>query len=75
MPTVYQGGNPVHFMGRQNYIGFYPGAEGIAQFPGELEALGLKYTKGTVQFPLKKGISWELTGKMIRFRAAANQKA
>lgn len=75
MPTVYQGGNPAHFMAYQNYIGFYPDAEGIAQFAGELEALRPKHTKGTVQFPLKKEISWELTGKMIRFRAAANQKA
>ena len=72
MPTFYQNGNLVHFMAHKSHIGFYPGAEGIARFAGEFDRLGLRYSKGAVQFPLNRDMPWELIGRMVRFRVEMN---
>mgnify|MGYP000990768564 CR=1 FL=1 len=73
MPTFYLSGNLVHFMAHKNPIGLYPGAEGIARFAGEFDCLGLRYSKGAVQFPLNQEMPWELIGRIVRFRVEENQ--
>lgn len=51
MPTWRQGRNILHFAAQKNHIGLYPGPEAVAFFSGQLEALGLLYSKGTVRIP------------------------
>lgn len=73
MPTFYLNGNLVHFMAHKTHIGLYPGAEGIERFAGEFDSLGLRYSKGAVQFPLGRDMPWELIGRIVRFRVAENK--
>lgn len=72
MPAFYQNGIVVWYAGFAKHIGFYPGANGIAAFKSELA--GYKSAKGSVQFPLDKPLPAELISKIVRFRAAENNK-
>ncbi len=74
MPTFYYNGNLVHFMVHKKHVGLYPGASGIEHFTGEFNALGLKYSKGAVQFPLEKPMPWELIERIVAFRVKENTK-
>lgn len=70
IPTFELGGNLVHFSGYARYIGFYPGAEGIAAFAGELS----RYIrgKGSVRFPVDEPLPLELIARIVRFRVGRN---
>ena len=70
MPTFYLKGNLVHFAAHKNHIGFYPGSSGIANFTAEF--VGLKFSKGAVQFPLDKPLPVELVKQIVAFRVAEN---
>ena len=70
MPTFYLNGNVVHFAAFQHHIGFYPGADGIATFAGELTPY--KFSKGAVQFPLDQPLPLELVKNITAFRKAQN---
>ncbi|OPJ64363.1 iron chaperone [Clostridium oryzae] len=72
MPTFVLHGNLVHFAAYKNHIGFYPSPSGIDAFKEELSEY--KGAKGSVQFPIKKLIPYELISKIVRFRAAENIK-
>ncbi len=72
MPTFYQKGNLVHFMAHKKHIGFYPGASGIEHFIPDFDELGLKYSKGAVQFPLGKPLPWDLIRRIVIFRVKEN---
>lgn len=65
-------GNLVHFAAHKNHIGFYPAPSGIDAFKGEL--LEYKGAKGSVQFPIKKPLPYELVSKIVAFRVAENIK-
>ena len=70
MPTLYLNGNVVHFAAFSHHIGFYPGADGIAAFAGELSAY--KLSKGTVQFPLDQPLPLELVRRITTYRKEQN---
>ncbi len=74
MPTFYQNGNLVHFFAHKKHIGFYPGASCIERFSSDFDVLGLKYSKGAVQFPLNKPLPWDLIGRIVAFRAEENSR-
>lgn len=57
----------VYFAGYKNHIGFYPTAQGIEAFKHEFTPY--KWSKGAVQFPIKKDIPIELIKKIAIFRA------
>ena len=67
MPTFHQGENLVHFALMKKHIGFYPGAEGVAAFAGELG--DYKTSKGAIQFPLSKPVPFDLIARITAFRA------
>ena len=68
--SMYQ--NIVYFAAFKNHIGFYPTASGVKAFENEL--VGLKYSKGAIQFPLDKPIPKELIQKIVLFRLAEIRK-
>lgn len=70
IPTFTLNGNLVHFAGYKGHIGFYPGADGIATFAGELSAY--KLSRGTAQFPLDQPLPLELVKRITAFRKAQN---
>ncbi len=72
MPTFYQKGNLVHFAAHANHVGFYPGTAAINKFSREF--IGLKFSKGAVQFPLTKPLPVDLIKRMVAFRVAENLK-
>lgn len=66
MPCFSLKKNVVYFAAFKNHIGFYPTASGVKAF--EKDLVGLKYSKGAIQFPLDKPIPRELIRKIILFR-------
>lgn len=72
MPTFELHGNLVHFAAFKNHIGFYPSPSGIDNFKHELSEY--KGAKGSIQFPLKKPMPYELISKIVKFRVAENIK-
>ena len=70
IPTFYLKGNVVHVAGYKSHIGFYPGADGIETFAGELGAY--KLSKGTVQFPLDQPLPLELVRRITTYRKEQN---
>ena len=72
MPTFVLHGNLVHFAAFKNHIGLYPSPSGIDNFKDELSEY--KGAKGSVQFPFKKPIPYELISKIVKFRVAENIK-
>lgn len=74
MPCFYLNGNLVYFSAAKKHIGFYPCPSGIAHFAAEFEALGLKYSKGAVQFPMGKSLPWDLIRQIVEFRVWENTK-
>jgi uncharacterized protein YdhG (YjbR/CyaY superfamily) len=72
MPTFVLHGNLVHFAAHKNHIGFYPAPSGIDAFKNELSEY--KGAKGSVQFPIKKPMPYELISKIVKFRVIENLK-
>jgi uncharacterized protein YdhG (YjbR/CyaY superfamily) len=72
MPTFVLYGNLIHFAAFKNHIGLYPSPSGINNFKDELSEY--KGAKGSIQFPLKKPIPYELISKIVKFRVAENIK-
>ncbi len=67
IPTFdLDGRHLVHFAGYARHVGFYPGADGIAAFAGELE--GFKSAKGSVQFPLDEPLPLDLVRRITVYR-------
>jgi uncharacterized protein YdhG (YjbR/CyaY superfamily) len=72
MPTYVLHGNLVHFAAHKNHIGFYPAPSGIDAFKQELSEY--KGAKGSIQFPIKKPMPYEVISKIVKFRVAENIK-
>lgn len=70
MPTFTLHGNLVHFAGYKNHIGFYPAPSGIEVFKEELSKY--KGAKGSVQFPIKESLPYELIVKIVKYRVIEN---
>jgi uncharacterized protein YdhG (YjbR/CyaY superfamily) len=66
MPCFYQKQNVVYFAAFKNHIGFYPTSSGVKAFENEL--VGLKFSKGAIQFPLDKAIPEKLIQKIVLYR-------
>lgn len=60
MPTYWNKHNIVQFAAHKNHIGLYTGVEAVIQFSEELEQLGLKYSKGSIQIPYSDELPCEL---------------
>lgn len=74
MPTFVLHGNLVHFAAHKNHIGFYPAPSGIDAFEDELSEY--RGGKGTLKFPIKKPLPYELISKIVKLRVDENiQKA
>ncbi len=72
MPTFFLKGNLVHFAAFKKHIGFYPGDSGVHNFKDRFIAMGLKYSKGGVQFPLSEPLPLALVEEITRFRVKEN---
>lgn len=70
MPTFVLNGNLVHFAAYKNHIGFYPAPSGIDEFIEELAVY--RTGKGTIQFPIKQPIPFNLVKKVVEFRVKEN---
>jgi uncharacterized protein YdhG (YjbR/CyaY superfamily) len=59
MPTIYSDGttlpkgNLLHFAQGKHHIGLYPGPKAVEAFATELTEKKYKYSKGTIQLPMK----------------------
>lgn len=58
----------VYFAPAKHHIGYYPTGTGIAAFTDQFEALGLKYSKGAVQFPLNQPLPKDLIIAIAHFK-------
>ena len=74
MPTYKLNGNLIHFAAGKNHVGFYPGSSGVENFVDKLDELGLKHSKGAIQFPFGRPLPRDLVKEIIAFRVA-EQKA
>lgn len=72
MPCFSLKQNVVYFAAFKNHIGFYPTASGVKAFESEL--VGLKYSKGAIQFPIDKEIPKELVQKIVLYRLVEVQR-
>lgn len=70
IPVFKFHGPMVYFAGYKNHIGFYPTSSGIERFKDELS--GYITGRGTVRFPLKKEIPYDLIARIAAFRYAEN---
>ena len=67
MPAFLLHGKPLaYFAVFKKHIGFYPAPTGIDKFKKDLSVY--KLGKGSVQFPLKKPVPFELIKRMAQFR-------
>ena len=72
IPAIKLNGALVYFAAFKNHIGFYPTSSGIKQFKKELSRY--QGGKGSVQFPIKKPIPYDLVKKIVIFRMKENQE-
>jgi uncharacterized protein YdhG (YjbR/CyaY superfamily) len=70
MPAFEQNGIVVYFAAFKNHIGLYALPSGHEAFKEELSKY--KTGKGSVQFPLKKPIPFDLITKIVKFRVKEN---
>ncbi len=63
IPTFYLKKNIIHFAAYKNHIGIYPGADAIEHFKNELKEY--ETSKGTIRFPLKAHIPYNLIKEII----------
>jgi uncharacterized protein YdhG (YjbR/CyaY superfamily) len=68
MPAFKQLKVLVYFAAARNHIGFYPTGSGVAAFAEELTKSGYRFSKGAIQFPMKKPLPEELIQRIVRFR-------
>jgi uncharacterized protein YdhG (YjbR/CyaY superfamily) len=73
MPTFWQGKNLIHFAAFKHHIGIYPGSEAVAVFADRL--IGLKTSKGAIQFPSGKPIDYTLIAEITHWRLDQINKA
>lgn len=72
LPAFKLNGMLVWFAAHSKHIGFYPRASGIEAFKKELS--NYKSAKGSVQFPIDKGLPLALIKKIVKFRVKENEQ-
>lgn len=70
MPAFEQNGIVVYFAAYKNHIGLYALPSGHEAFAEELSKY--KSGKGSVQFPLKEKMPYDLITKIVKFRVKEN---
>ena len=70
MPAFKLNGILMWFAAFKNHIGFYPKVSAIEAFNEKLTKY--KVSKGTIQFPLKEPIPYELVAEIVKFRVQEN---
>ena len=70
MPAFRYHGVLVYFAAHKEHIGFYPVSSAIRAFKDEL--LRYETSKGTIKFPIVKGIPATLVKKIVKFRVKEN---
>ncbi len=70
MPAFKLNGILVWFAAFKNHIGFYPKVSAVEAFEEKL--VGFKVSKGTIQFPLKEPIPYDLVAEIVKFRVQEN---
>ncbi len=70
MPAFKLNGILVWFAAFKNHIGFYPKVSAVEAFKEKL--VGFKVSKGTIQFPLKEPIPYDLVAEIVKFRVQEN---
>ena len=68
MPTYKLNGNLVHFAAGKHHVGLYPGADGVAVAADEVDALGLKRSKGAIQLRLDRPLPVDLVHRILDHR-------
>ncbi len=71
MPAYKYNGPLVYFAAYSKHIGFYPTGSGISQFAHKF--VGLKYSKGAVQFPIDVPLPIDLIREITAFRFNENK--
>jgi len=72
VPTFTLHGNLVHFGGFTSHISLFPGSAAVEYFKDELA--GYVTSKGTIQFPLKKPMPYDLIRRIVAFCVQENLK-
>ncbi len=72
MPAYRLNGILVYFAAFKKHISLFPGPTAIDAFKEELSVY--KTSKGTIQFPIEKGIPVTLIKKIVKFRVNENLK-
>jgi len=72
MPAFKQDGILVWYAAFKKHIGFFPKTSAIAAFRDDLAAY--KTSKGTIQFPIEKGIPTNLVKRIVKFRVNENKE-
>lgn len=70
MPAFEQNGIVVYFAAFKNHIGLYALPSGNVAFANDLSKY--KTGKGSIQFPLKDKIPFDLITKIVKFRVKEN---
>lgn len=74
MPSFYSSNYwLVGYAAFANHIGFFPGPSAVEKFEKDIDAFGLKKSKGTIQLPLEGPIPSSLITKIVKFRVKENQ--
>lgn len=66
MPTYWQTENLVHFSDAKQHVGFHPSPGAIIAFESKLGPY--KRSKGTIQFPYKEPMPYDLIAEITRWR-------
>ena len=72
MPAYWQDGPLVYFAAFKKHVGFYPLPEAIEEFEARLAPYAK--AKGSIQFPLGKGMPYGLIRDIVRSRIKANAR-
>lgn len=70
MPSFYSNGPVVYYAAFKNHIGYFPTADGVIAFKGEL--LKYKTSKGTIHLPYDEPLPLDLLKRIAIYRAGQN---
>lgn len=73
MPTFWNRRNIIHFAAMKKHIGIYPGDQAVEHFRSQLDQMGLKSAKGTIQIPYSEKMPIDLI-KAIAFWCGSQSK-
>ncbi|MFN2491555.1 MAG: iron chaperone [Pyrinomonadaceae bacterium] len=72
IPVYKQNGMLVGFAAFKNHCSLFPGTKALVTYKDQLK--GYKTSKGTIQFPIGKPLPAALVKKLVKARAAENER-